>query len=731
MTRRACWLLVSTIGAVACGKPVAPVAPAEPGYVGVAACVPCHRQQVEAWRGSHHDLAMQPATGETVLGDFDGASVAAHGVGSTFFTEDGQYRVRTDGPDGAPATFRVAYTFGVTPLQQYLIEMPGGRYQALGLAWDARPAGEGGQRWFHLYPADARDHREPLHWTGPQQNWNYMCAECHSTALARNYAPAEDRFDTTWSEVDVSCEACHGPASLHVDWVERDAAARGRDAGRGLVAGLRSTDGGRWVFDGARPTARRSVPRSSDAELETCARCHSRRGWVWEDYLPGRPLADTHRVALLEQGLYQPDGQILDEVYEYGSFLQSRMHAEGVTCSDCHDPHSARLVLDGNALCSTCHAPATFDTPEHHHHAQGRAGTRCVDCHMPERKFMIIDPRRDHGFRVPRPDLSVALGVSNACNDCHAERSPRWAATTVAGWFPEGRSGRFHYGTALHAARIGHPDGPALLRRVVGDPAQPAIVRATALAEMWRAPVRDLAAVLGRAAADADPLVRRVVAELAGEIDPDAGAALAAGLLDDPVRTVRLAAAASLAGTAADRLDADRRLALDRAIAEYRESLEFDRFRAEAQLNLGNLERQLGHAAEAEAAYRRAHAADPSFAPAQINLADLLASLGRNTEGVSLLREAASEWPDSAELHHALGLALARERRNAEALEHLRRAASLLPGSPRFAFVYGVALHDTGDLAGALEVLRAAAELHPHDREIRRALEIYDAERGR
>jgi len=730
--RPAAGLVFVVLGAVACRESVSPPSSPEPTYVGLDACAECHAPQVTAWRGSHHDLAMQPVTEETVLGDFDDATVTAQGVTSTFFRRDGDFYVRTDGPDGSLAAFRVAYTFGVTPLQQYLIEFPRGRYQALSLCWDARTAAAGGQRWFHLYPHETIDHRDPLHWTGPQQNWNYMCAECHSTALARNYSPAEDRFDTTGSEIDVSCEACHGPGSRHVDWARHVRAGEpDSDPSRGLSARLGDPGEGVWAFDGARPTAHRTAPRASDAELETCARCHSRRGWIWEEYRPGRPLADTHRVALLDAGLYHADGQILDEVYEYGSFLQSRMHVEGVTCTDCHDPHSGRPTLNGNALCGRCHLPATFDTPEHHHHAADAVGSRCIDCHMAVRSYMVVDPRRDHSFRVPRPDLSVELGTPNACTDCHGDRDAAWAAASVARWFPQGRTGTFHYGEALHAARIGSPEAPELLLRVFDDPVQPAIVRATALEEMRSHAVPSMLAVLGRAARDASALVRRTAAEIAGELDPATRARIGAPLLDDPSRTVRLAAGASLAGAPADRLAADRLPALERAIAEYRESLGFDAFRAEAQFNLGNLERQLGRAPEAEAAYRRAVTLDATFVPAYVNLADLLGSIGRDADGARVLREALVGVPRAPDLQHALGLALARDHQLLGALEHLRAAAELSPEDARYAFVYGVALHDAGDVEGAVRVLSAARDKHPFDRDILEALRSYQSGRSR
>jgi predicted CXXCH cytochrome family protein len=344
-------------------------------YVGGQACGTCHPRETERWQGSDHARAMQPANHTTVLGDFDHATFEKDGVTSTFFRRDGDYFVRTDGPDGQLQEYKIAYTFGVDPLQQYLVAFPNGRYQALSIAWDTRPAIEGGQRWFHLYPHKKIDHRDILHWTGPLQNWNFVCADCHSTNLQKNYRPAEDRFETTWSDINVSCEACHGPGSRHVEWAEQMQHGRAHpDPTHALVVPLKDSSSGAWTFPPGQAIARRSTPLASRLEVETCGRCHARRAQMWGDYQPGQPLADAYRVAFLEEALYHADGQIRDEVYEYGSFLQSRMYRAGVTCSDCHDPHSSRLRAQGNALCAQCHLSSTYDGPQHHFHKADMAG---------------------------------------------------------------------------------------------------------------------------------------------------------------------------------------------------------------------------------------------------------------------------------------------------------------------------------------------------------------------
>ncbi|MGH7286891.1 MAG: multiheme c-type cytochrome, partial [Myxococcota bacterium] len=449
-------------------------APAPLEFVGSARCAGCHASETQRWHGSQHDQAMQEANAETVLGDFGSTRFEHFGSTSTFFRRDERYFVNTEGPDAARADFEIEYTFGVAPLQQYLVRLPGGRLQALNTAYDTRPRAAGGQRWFHLYPDEAVPAGDVLHWTKPSQNWNAQCAECHSTNLRKGFDLAKDSYATSWSDLDVGCESCHGPGSRHVAWA--DAAARGDapdEHDLGLTLRFRESSPARWVFAEGASIAHREPPLATQRELETCAPCHARRSTLREGRRAGEPLLDTHRPALLGPGLYEADGQMRDEVYVYGSFVQSRMYTAGVTCSDCHEPHSLALRAEGNALCAQCHRPEVFDAPAHHHHAAGSAGAQCIACHLPARTYMGIDVRHDHSFRVPRPDLSVSIGTPNACNDCHTHRSPRWAADAAKRWFPSGRSGTPHYGVALDAGRRGLPGAEPALAGVAEDPAQP------------------------------------------------------------------------------------------------------------------------------------------------------------------------------------------------------------------------------------------------------------------
>ena len=239
----------------------------QPTYVGAQACAGCHAAETDAWKGSHHALAMQPATEATVLGDFSGAKFEHFGVTTTFYRAGERFMVRTDGPDGKPHEYPIAYTFGVQPLQQYLIEFPKGRYQVLGIAWDSRSADQGGHRWYHLYPDQKLTASDPLHWTGRDQTWNYMCADCHSTNVHKNFDLAGNTYTTTWTDVDVACEACHGPGSRHVAWSRSQQAASPLPAEvhDGLVAWLNAADRGTWAMNEQTGIARRTEPPRSSA----------------------------------------------------------------------------------------------------------------------------------------------------------------------------------------------------------------------------------------------------------------------------------------------------------------------------------------------------------------------------------------------------------------------------------------------------------------------------------
>jgi tetratricopeptide (TPR) repeat protein len=710
------------------GRDLVPEQPAPASFVGSELCSTCHSPEHADWVQSQHALAMQEATNDSVLGSFaDDPALAGDAAAPRFARRDGRFFVTTDGPDGELAEFEVTHTFGVYPLQQYLVPLAGGRLQALGFAWDSRDAAAGGQRWFDLYEGENLAAGDPLHWTGIDQNWNYQCADCHSTNVRKSYDASTRSFDTSWSEISVGCEACHGPASNHVAWATKAAGWRSLETTRGLAVALDERRAIDWLPQDT-GTARRSVPRATAREIDTCARCHSRREQFTDAVHAGDDWLDAFHPALLEPGLYYPDGQQRAEVYTWGSFVQSRMHAAGVTCADCHEPHSQRLRAPGNAVCAQCHTPTVFDTAAHHHHEPGTAGAACTACHMPTTTYMAVDPRHDHSLRIPRPDLSVTHGTPNACSACHSDEEPQWAAAAVERWYPERKPGFQSFAETFAAADRGDPAAASGLGALISDAQQPALVRASAIARGARLPAPELLVTVMRALTDSDALVRTAAVEAVAGADPTVRADRLTRLLTDPARLVRMAAARALAGAPEARLAAEVRPRFAAALAEWTAGQEFNADRPEAQLNLGALQAERGAADAAAAHYREALALDPRFAPAAVNLADTLSASGDEVGAADLLRTALARDPNAAAVHHALGLSLVREGRRDEAVAALGRAHDLAPGDSRFAFVYAVALHDTGQRAAAIELLTRASRQHPFDPNLRQALADYEAE---
>ncbi len=673
-------------------------------YVSDASCAACHAYEFQQWTGSHHDLAMQEPTEETVLGDFDDAVFVPEGAGenaSTRFFRDGErFLVRTAGPDGQLADFEVAYVFGVDPLQQVLIELDRGRLQALSVAWDVER-----ERWYTLYPNEHIQAGDGLHWTGRYQRWNAMCARCHSTELAKGYDPATDGYATTWKELDVGCQACHGPGAQHVAWAEADARGEVLDVpGVGLTTELR-----------------RQV---QSAQLDACAPCHSRRSELTDVAPPGAPFLDHYLPERLHTG-YHVDGQVQDEVYVYGSFVQSKMGLRGVACTDCHDPHNLDLLAPGNGVCTQCHTSVNpprdrfptlqakeYDTPEHHHHAEGSEGASCVSCHMPVATFMGVDERRDHSFRIPRPDLALALGTPDTCSSCH-EEGPEWAAERIEAW--HGTERPLHFAPAFAMAQARMPEGMGALAGIAGDVEDtPAIVRSTAL-ELLRGYGNQAAQVAVAMLEDDEPLVRMSAAGALDELPAEARLMLLAPLLSDPVRVVRIEAARALSSLPSKEVPEEHRAALEAALAEFVAAQEAQGDMPATHLNLGILYAGQERWADAITAYETALRLDPAFLPARFNLANLLSRRGRNPEAEPVLREGLRLYPEEPELHFSLALLLAELGRTNEAADEMALVARLAPDRPRVFYNLGLLLKEVGRVGEAEVALEEAMGRNEED----------------
>ena len=570
--------------------------------------------------------------------------------------------------------------------------------------------------------------------------------------MRKNYDPATDKFQTRWAEIHVGCEACHGPGSRHVEWATTQSPplqkggkggfkseseiplnppfSKGEESSKGLTARLDERRSVTWTHNATTGNAVRSQSRATEREIEVCAQCHARRGQIAEGYAPGKPFLDYYRPALLTSPLYHADGQQRDEVYNWGSFLQSKMHANGVTCSDCHDPHSGKLRAEGNGLCATCHLPSKYDTATHHHHKPASAGAACVSCHMPTTTYMVVDPRRDHSLRVPRPDLSAKLGTPNACNDCHANRDTRWAAAQVKKWYGHDPQGYQRFAAAFAAANAGAIDAQAQLRAIAADASHPAIVRATALAQVNASDSQRGLETFSEGLRDPNPLLRLAALQSLANAPLTARMSWAAPLLADPLKALRIEAVSLLAPVPPDQLNAEQRAAFERASAEYVASQRYNADRAEARVNLGTFYANRSEAAKAEEEIKAAIGLDPRFVPAYVNLADLYRARGRDADSERILRDGLNVAPKNPMLHHALGLALVRLKRADAALGELERATVLEPGNARFAYVYAVALHSSGRAAAAIATLEKALVAHPNDRDILQALASFHEARG-
>ena len=695
-----------------------PVALAPAKMVDEQQCQGCHSEQTKDWQGSHHQLAMQPANAETMLGDFNNVTFKAENETSRFSRKGDGFWVNTPGIDGKNADFKVAYTFGIAPLQQYLIEVGDGRLQALGVAWDTEK-----HHWFHLYPGQGVNFKNPLHWSKPSQNANFMCVECHTTGYKRNFDAAKNTFDSQWNSLGVGCQACHGPASNHLEWT-----AKKTDLiHAGFAVDLKDKD--------------------ATVEIETCARCHSRRAPLDDGYTVGKRLMDDYLPSTLTRELYALDGKIKDEVFEHGSFAQSKMFDKGVRCSNCHNPHSTELKAPGNGVCLQCHNSAgktsvagvdgkglqakNYDSIEHTRHTMGQPGSQCVDCHMPGKFYMGNDFRHDHSFSIPNPERAKKLGTPDACLTCHqgkagdkvTEQFKLWSSSSSAPAAPR-------YDESLWLIRNGQHGAAQALYEQLQRSNLPAIQRATLLGELPLYPSEQALKLATKDLGNSAPQVREsAVRAISAFLPPPERAPLLTPLLKDPVKAVRIGAARDLLGAARNGLGGAQ-ANWEAAIAEYETVQNSLLERAEANLNLAMLYQASGRNDEVEPLLRSALKRDPDFYPALVMLVQWLEASGRSQEAQTLLAQSLKEHPDAALLQHTQGLSLVRAGKSAQAMPALRKAAQLEPQNGQYGYVLAVALHDSGKVDEACAELERLLKVQPANRNARLSLIQYYLDSG-
>lgn len=692
---------------------------ASENYAGSQVCAACHVEAYSDWKSSQHHSALQKASPSIALGDFKNISFQYGGVTSRFFRKNDQLMVETDGPEGKLEPYKVAYTIGDYPLQQYLLEYDDGRLQALGVAWDSRSESEGGQRWFHLYPDDQVDYKSPLHWTQPSQNSNRMCIECHTTAYQKGYQAENNAYNSQWLEAGVGCERCHGPAKGHVEWAQKPDGRKGK----GLIVDI--SDANRWHWPEEQSIAS-AVDKKPQKQIEVCAQCHSRREGITAEPQARKPLTENYQPELLRNGLYHSDGQINDEVFVYGSFAQSKMFRAGVTCTNCHNPHSNKLKAPPDQLCAQCHNPQAFDTPKHTFHKAASAGSACVSCHMPEKTYMVVDPRRDHSFKIPRPDLSEKLDTPNACNQCHDNQSSRWASAALDQWL--GKQWREHpeFASTFHQARTGSRAASEPLLAIAANDDYAPIVRATAYSEMANYLSRSALPVIGEGLNDHDPLIRSSAVSTLASAPPQSQLQILLPLMEDPSKVVRLEVIRVIAAIPEDWFTPAQRDRRQQLIEEYIAVQRLHADTAAGRINLGQFYLKLGRITEATQQFKKAIVIEPLFEQAYLQLASAYHRMNRHKEERDTLQKGLEKNPLSASLYHSMGLYLVRQKQREASIVYLQKATDLMPGNPRFIYIYGVALHSTGNSHKAIKVLTQGRERFPDNPDINNALKAYE-----
>jgi predicted CXXCH cytochrome family protein len=658
---------------------------------GAQRCKQCHEEQFKDWNGSHHEMAMKAATKETVVGDFNNTEFTHKGVTSKYYKKGDDFYVTTQNGKGKLEEFKVTYTFGIHPLQQYIVEFPNGRKQCLHTAWDNVK-----KQWYHLYKDTDIDPAEWLHWSHGAQNWNSMCADCHSTELKKNYDPVKDEYNTTYKEINVSCEACHGPSEGHI------LAKLNPDAG------LKNDE----LFIGLK---KENTPVNK-TEINKCARCHSRRAQITDYYDHTGEFMDHYLPEILRDQLYHKDGQILDEVYVYGSFTQSKMYHMNVRCSDCHNPHSNKLKFEGNALCMQCHSQKpekAYDSPAHHFHQAGTEGAKCINCHMPGKHYMGIDFRRDHSLRIPRPDLTVKHGTPNSCNGCHEDKTAQWAADAIIKQFGDKRAP--HFSEVLTAAREDNFNNPAILVTLARDITQPAIARATAIWMLQNFPSNESYGCAADMLKDKEPLVRfQSIGMFNGQ--SKAQRKPLAALLTDKVRAVRIEAANLLADFKDDELDKKDRDAFNAALADYKRYLKMHADSAAGQMNLGNLYTKLEDRPKAMDAFKKAVEIDSFFNMARINLAYMLSMDGKLAEAEKVYLKVVEQEPNYGNAWYSLGLLYSEQKNYNKAEASFDKASMRMPGNIRIFYNRALCLQKLERNADAARAFESGLRNFPGDK---------------
>ena len=653
-------------------------------------CGSCHQKQLSDWLTSDHSKAMDVASEATVKGDFDNAVFEHFNQKATFFKRDGKFFIRFE-ENEQTTNYEVSYVFGHYPLQEYLIKTERGKMQVFPFAWDSREESNGGQKWYPIYPDEEISQQDRLHWLQPLQNWNGMCADCHSSGLQRNYDSERDSFETVWNEVNVSCQSCHGNLDEgHYGKKETPHSALTKNEQKNI---------GNWLLGEGEKIASWNGPKRDNSFMDSCFACHSLRAPLTDGITPSKPFLSQFKPALLTTPQYHVDGQIQDEVYVYGSFLQSKMYEAGVNCNDCHNPHTAKVKVEGNGLCLQCHKASEFDVVKHHRHEPDTEGSQCISCHMPTNTYMGVDKRRDHSFHIPAPSVSEKFDTPNACNSCHEDKSTKWAKDNLVKWHGAPASphpAQMQYMLLLSGERLTPNRHLALAKNT----SLPAIKRATVvslLPNTLQALPYNYAKVL---ASDNSPLVRLAFADVSFLVDKNKRHQLLKPLLNDQFKAIRIASAEQLIALG------EVSLISTNVLSEMSEASEQALWRGEGNLNASLVYANTGNFDKAKELLQAGISKDPFFEPNYINLANLYRSLGKEHVEASTLKNGLKNNPQSALVNYAEGMRLIRAQDIETAVIHLTRANELEPRNSNYLYILILALDKAGNTHRAVEILK-------------------------
>ena len=677
---------------------------ASPSFVGSSKCIDCHQTEYKAWQGSHHERAMDHASPSSVRGNFNNASIQFEDKTNRFFKKGNEFWVSIAGPDKQLTEYQIKYTFGFEPLQQYMVEFPDGRVQLIPFAWDTRTLKEGGQRWFHLYPEQTEKHQE-FFWTNTGQNWNFMCADCHSTNVNKNFDFTRNKYTTTFSEINVACEACHGAGEDHLKWASKP---NKKELHSGFKHDL-SKAVSQWSLKAGDTTMTAGAIHETQQTL-ACAKCHSRHLQISDkDPLDTGSFGDRYLLHLINSPMYFPDGQIHDEAFVYGSFLQSKMHAKGVSCTNCHDAHSAKLSIPKEQVCLQCHTAEAYATPKHHHHQSDSTGAQCINCHMPETTYMQVDNRRDHGWHSPNAGFSQKLGTPDACLKCHTNKTVDWSAGTLSSWYPNKGSDEKPFAPVFAALDQGQQNLGQPLSHIAQNKAHAPIIRASALARMINVKDPNTLIAIARGVKNADENIRVGAIRGATHLALHEKWRILSPLLKDKVLSVRTETARVLVSEW-QKLTTEQRNILKPALDNYLDIQEFNNDRGFAHTNKANVFMHQGHYDQAIQSYKNSIRINPYYLNAYVNLAELYRRLKNNDASLKTLTDGNKSIPNNGHLKFNLGLAHIRNKQKAKASVFFDQATLIEPENPRYLYVHGLLL-EASDLDKSQKLIRQAYDI--------------------